>query len=295
MCGIYKIQNLINDKIYIGQSVDIDYRFRNHKSESFNPKSNSYDTAIHRAIRKYGVENFSFDIIEECCQDELREREIYWINYYGSFGNGYNLTTGGEGVPTINIKQVQSLWNEGLSINEIATTMNCDKHTVIRILESYETYSNEESYKRGRKNAKAKISKSVVQYDKNGVLIKTYNSSTDAEQQTGIKACDIRCAASGFQVSAGGYQWIYKGDNPPGVYNAKSSNDKKPVLQFDLHGNFIAEYPSASEAQRAVGLKNVNSITRCCENNKHTAAGYLWKWKLENTTERKRGVMNGQN
>ena len=109
MCGIYKIQNLINGKIYIGQSVDIDYRFRNHKSESFNPKSNAYDTAIHRAIRKYGVENFLFDIVEECCQDELREREIYWINYYGSFGNGYNLTTGGEGVPTVNIKQVQNL------------------------------------------------------------------------------------------------------------------------------------------------------------------------------------------
>jgi group I intron endonuclease len=285
MCGIYKIQNSINGKIYIGQSVDIYYRFRNHKSESFNPKSNAYDTAIHRAIRKYGVENFSFDIIEECSQDELREREIYWINYYGSFGDGYNLTTGGEGVPTVNIKQVQNLWDEGLSIDEIATTMNCDKHTTIRILESYEKYSNEESYKRGRKNASAKISKPVVQYDNMGVLIKKYNSATDAEQQTGIKANDIRCAALGCQASAGGYQWIYDGDSPPGIYNPKSSNDKKPVFQFDLQGNFIAEYSSASEAQRAVGLKNVNSITRCCENNQHTAAGYFWKWKLKNVTD----------
>ena len=285
MCGIYKIQNLINGKIYIGQSVDICYRFNNHKSESFNPKSNAYNTAIHRAIRKYGVENFSFDIIEECDQNELREREIYWINYYNSFGNGYNLTTGGEGVPTVNIKQVQDLWDEGLSIEEIATTMNCQKHTAIRILESYEKYSNEESYKRGRKNASAKMSRPVVQYDKNGVLVEEYSSAAYAEQQTGIKARDIRCAALGHQASAGGYQWIYEGDSPPGVYNAKSSNDKKPVLQFDLQGNFIAEYSSASEAQRAVGLKNVNSITRCCENHQHTAAGYCWKWKFGNTID----------
>ena len=56
--GIYKITNLINEKVYIGQSVDINYRFNNHKSESFNPKSNAYNTAIHRAIRKYGVKIF---------------------------------------------------------------------------------------------------------------------------------------------------------------------------------------------------------------------------------------------
>nr|DAW56018.1 MAG TPA: intron associated endonuclease [Caudoviricetes sp.] len=44
MCGIYKITNLISKKVYIGQSVDINYRFNNHKSESFNPKSNAYNT-----------------------------------------------------------------------------------------------------------------------------------------------------------------------------------------------------------------------------------------------------------
>ena len=280
MCGIYKITNLINGKIYIGQSVDIQYRFRNHKSESFNPKSNAYDTAIHRAIRKYGVENFSFDVVEECDQEELRDREIYWINYYNSFGEGYNLTTGGEGVQTVNIKQVQKLWDNGLSIEEIATIMNCQKHTAIRILESYETYNSEESYRRGRKNASKKNSKPVIQYDVNGVFVRKYSSATHAEQQTGIKAKNITRAALGYQLSAGGYQWIYDGDNPPDAYNAQVSNDKKPVLQFDLHSNFIAEYPSASAAAKAVKLKSVKSITRCCEGYQHTAGGYYWKYAL---------------
>lgn len=281
MCGIYKIENLINGKVYIGQSVDIQYRFNNHKSESFNPKSNAYDTAIHRAIRKYGVDNFSFEIIEECDQNKLREREIYWIDYYQSFGNGYNLTSGGEGVPTVNIKQAQKLWDDGLAIKEIAQHLSCQQHTVIRILESYEKYNNKESYRRGRKNAKQKMCKPVLQYDKKGVFIKRYNSSIEAEEQTGISANNIRSAAVGIQKTAGGYQWTFEDVAPPGLYAPKTLNDKKPVRQFDLDGNFIAEYESLREAAKAVGLKNVQSITRCCNNKQYTAAGCYWRWKYE--------------
>ena len=279
MCGIYKIQNLINGKIYIGQSIDIQYRFNNHKSESFNPKSNAYDTAIHRAIRKYGIENFSFEVVEECEQEKLREQEIYWIDYYDSFGNGYNLTSGGEGVQTTNIKQVWKLWDDGLSVKEIATIVDCQQHTVIRILESYDQYNKVESYRRGRENAKQKMYKPVLQYDKKGNFIKKYNSSIEAEDQTGIDANDIRNAVVGNQKSAGGYQWTSEDADPPGEYNAKSMNDKKPVLQFDLDGNFIAEYESLNEAAKAVGLKNVNSISRCCNGKQYTAAGYYWRWK----------------
>jgi group I intron endonuclease len=281
MCGIYKIENLINGKIYIGQSVDIQYRFRNHKSESFNPKSNAYDTAIHRAIRKYGVDNFSFDVVEECDQDELREREIYWINYYNSFGVGYNLTSGGEGVPTINIKQVQKLWDDGLSIKEIAQALNCNQHTAIHILESYKNYNSQESYKRGRKNARKKMNKSILQYDLHGVFVQKHESIAAASVATNIKRSNISSALTGKVLSAGGYQWVYEGNNPPGTYDPKSFNDKKPVLQFDLYGNFIAEYSSATEAAKAVGLKYINSITKCCNNKQHTAGGYCWKWKSE--------------
>lgn len=281
MCGIYKIENLINGKVYIGQSVDIQYRFNNHKSESFNPKSNAYNTAIHRAIRKYGVDNFSFDIIEECDQDKLREREIYWIDYYKSFGRGYNLTSGGEGVPTINIKQTQKLWDDGLSVKEIAQNLNCQQHTVIHILESYEKYSNQESYKRGRENARKKLHKPIVQYDLHGNFIQKYKSVTEASMLTNIKRNNISAVLIGKQLSAGGYQWAYEGNNPPKIYDPKSFNDKKPVLQFDLDGNFIAECESLNDAAKAVGLKNVQSITRCCNNKQYTAAGYYWRWKNE--------------
>ena len=90
-CGIYKITNLINNKCYIGQSTDIIGRWRHHKAASKNEMSNSYNYPLQRAFRKYGIENFSFEIIEECLKSQLDQRESYWINYYEALGDkGYN-------------------------------------------------------------------------------------------------------------------------------------------------------------------------------------------------------------
>ena len=87
-CGIYKIENLINGKIYIGQSINIEKRFKQHIY-------NDSNMAIHRAIVKYGADNFDMSIVELCDKELLDEKEIYWIEYYDSFNNGYNNTTGG--------------------------------------------------------------------------------------------------------------------------------------------------------------------------------------------------------
>lgn len=105
--GIYKIENLINGKVYIGQSKDIDKRIKHHFTEAaFNEKNVEYNTPIHQAIRKYGVDNFKVDILEECLRADLDAREIYWIKYYGSFppsaNKGYNLTAGGKSATSIN-------------------------------------------------------------------------------------------------------------------------------------------------------------------------------------------------
>lgn len=93
--GIYKIQNLLDGTIYIGQSKKITKRWQQHKKTAFNEKDHSYDLPLYRAIRKYGLENFSFQIIENCSCEELDNKQIYWIEYYDSFFNGYNMTLGG--------------------------------------------------------------------------------------------------------------------------------------------------------------------------------------------------------
>lgn len=90
MVGIYKYENKLNHKIYIGQSTNITKR----KWEHVHAPSDS--SLIDTLLKKYGEDNFEFAIIEECMAEELDSREIYWINYYNSYENGYNLTKGGQ-------------------------------------------------------------------------------------------------------------------------------------------------------------------------------------------------------
>lgn len=93
--GIYKIENKINGKVYIGQSVDVYRRLKKHIWEI-----GSNNNVLYKAFRKYGIENFTYELIEECDIDKLDEREIYYIKKYNSYieaenSNGYNLNIGG--------------------------------------------------------------------------------------------------------------------------------------------------------------------------------------------------------
>lgn len=88
MIGIYKITKKENGKSYIGQSNDIERRFSEHKTK--------IDIPIEIAIKKYGTDAFSFEIIEKCSLDQLDEREKYWIAFYNTYkGFGYNCNEGG--------------------------------------------------------------------------------------------------------------------------------------------------------------------------------------------------------
>ena len=118
MAYIYKITNTINNKLYIGKTVNtIEKRFNQHKNESKTERSKK--RPLYRAINKYGIENFEIEIIEECNYDILNEREIYWINYYDTYNNGYNATLGGDGTITIDYKKVLDIWNKNNNITII--------------------------------------------------------------------------------------------------------------------------------------------------------------------------------
>lgn len=93
--GIYSYTNKTNGKMYIGQSKNLESRKNKHLSCAFNPNDPNFDAIIHQAFRKHGYENFEYNVLEECLVDELNDREIYWITYYDTFNNGYNLTPGG--------------------------------------------------------------------------------------------------------------------------------------------------------------------------------------------------------
>lgn len=115
LIGIYKITNLLDSKVYIGQARNIKERWQCHLNNLTNNRH--CNNHLQNAWNKYGAENFKFEIIEECEESELNEREIYWIDYYGgcNSNNNYNLMAGGNcgGSPSIETRQKLSIKNKG--------------------------------------------------------------------------------------------------------------------------------------------------------------------------------------
>ncbi|NOR27653.1 MAG: hypothetical protein GQ540_03880 [Lutibacter sp.] len=116
MIGIYCIENKITKKCYIGQSINIQRRLTEHKN-----KKTKYKSSIKKSIIKYGVNNFIFDVLEECKVDELNSREIYWIDKLNTISPyGYNLISGGNSNVYFSdeVKKRMSEKRKGLLIGE---------------------------------------------------------------------------------------------------------------------------------------------------------------------------------
>lgn len=88
-CGIYKITNQINNKVYIGSSINLEKRWVNHKCLLKNLKHSN--AKLQRAVNKYGLNNFIFEIILVCESDELLKFEQYYIDLFTSYKLGYNI------------------------------------------------------------------------------------------------------------------------------------------------------------------------------------------------------------
>ena len=99
MQGIYKITNIINGNAYIGKSINIENRFKEHERRAlFADTSKEFNKVLYKAIKKYGIENFRFEILEVIEDiNLLNSREIFWIDYYNTYKKGYNQTIGGDG------------------------------------------------------------------------------------------------------------------------------------------------------------------------------------------------------
>ena len=168
-CGIYKITNNINHKIYIGQSQHCLDRWSEHKYCA--KDSNNYRTQEHlyRSIRYYGIQNFSFEVIEElpCNKELLTTREQYWINYYNTLDPqyGYNEVPAedakrGENSnwAILNQEQVNNiillLQENKLMISEIASMYNVSGSCIEDINNGYNWFNSNISYPI-RKNAKS--------------------------------------------------------------------------------------------------------------------------------------------
>lgn len=93
-CGIYKITNLITNECYIGQSVDISSRWKTHIKNGLGIETAFTTNKLYRSMQKYGIQNFTFELIEECNKEQLNEKEKFYIEANKSDVLGLNSTKG---------------------------------------------------------------------------------------------------------------------------------------------------------------------------------------------------------
>lgn len=259
---IYKIENLINGKVYIGQttmdngfndrynyrgkkdSIERVYNYHRTLYEANNPSCNKH---LLHSIKKYGVDKFAVVTIFDVAfsKNELDIKEECWISSYDSHKHGYNQNDGGNG-------------NKG--------------HKAL-------------------KGGNVPNSVKVIQLTLKGEYIRTWECISDASRELKILISGICACCLGYSKSYKGYIWKYEYD-----YDNYLKNDIKikyvnntiesscsKVVQLDLKGKFINEFNSIKEASNYIeGDNSANSaISACCNKASKSSRGYQWYFKSE--------------
>lgn len=267
---IYKITNNINNKVYIGQTKNLTkYRWQHHIWKASHPEKEDTNYPLYRAMRKYGIINFSCEELEQINNELLNERERYWIEYYHSYTpNGYNCDLGGAGASKFNHKEILDYFlSEGQhNATQTANYFKCSLVTVLKILESNNLKGN------GR-------CQPVYQIDRNtGEIINQFQSLTEVEKILGLHKTQVWSAVNGQAKTAGGYCWckIQDIDN----FDLQQQNDKKQVkIICKETGKIFSSYAKAVQWLKENGYSknpshsNLNKVV-----NKPNRTAYKFHW-----------------
>lgn len=206
MGEIYKIINDINDNIYIGKTMkNTEARKKEHLCQL------NDGSAIHNAILKHGLEHFRWVVIEKDIFDKekLAEREIYWISFYNSYHNGYNMTKGGEGgngTHAANLKKWREE-NPDKAKQLIDNLLQWRENNPDKVAEGYKRGAETRSKKYGNKiTEKANQStRKAVKCIETGIV---YNSATEAAKALGFSSsAHIGQVCNGKRKTAFNYHW----------------------------------------------------------------------------------------
>lgn len=220
MAYIYKITNKVNNKVYIGQTTDtIENRFKEHIAES--TRSRSVDRPLYRAFLKYGIENFSIEVVEQVPTDTalLQQQEIFWIDFYHSFCGdpnswGYNATRGGDSRLLFDHTEIAKDLAITKSLIQTSINCKCTTDTVSKIAKAYNI-----PFMSSAEQAREFYSKPINQYDLNGIFIQTFKNKEYAERwirennisssKGGAIHTHIVEACKGKRKTAYGFKWQY--------------------------------------------------------------------------------------
>jgi group I intron endonuclease len=200
---IYKITNILNNKIYVGQTKnDLEKRWKSHL------KTNSNCRYLNSAFKKNGVNNFKFELICISFDENLNEIEKYYIKKLNCLvPNGYNLKEGGN----------SSNHNEETK-KKISESLKGRKDIIYAKPQLNKPLKNEtkEKISQSNKGRKQDIQwhiskcKTVLQLDDNNNIINKYFSAREAARQIGISCSPIILCCQGKRNKAKGFKWIYE-------------------------------------------------------------------------------------
>ena len=295
---IYKITNKINGKIYIGQTL----RYYKKRFEEYRKKIGSNNIHLNNAFNKYGIDNFTFEVIDNSATniDELNEKEIYYINFYETCNRekGYNISSGGRNsIVSEETKLKMSLAGKGKKQTEehvnkrIARGVEALKHGRPKTEEQKqylsEVLKGENSPLYGiarteevkKKSSETKIAngntQKVVKWDiATRTIIGEFNSISEASKSTGNGESTIRkhCKHE-VKVYITTFLYRYQGDTPNfddlGATvdikeNIMTDNSSKTIEKFDLKtGEVIKTYETIIDASQDNDLNRATIVKHC--------------------------------
>lgn len=239
---IYKATNTVNGKVYIGQTIE---GFERRMKKHLYLAENGGQTIFYKAIRKYGEENFIWEIVGVATsKEELDEKEIFWIKELNSYAfnensNGYNMTKGGDGTigfsPSEETRKKIGSIHKGKTISKETR----EKMSKARRGEKHWNYGNHHS-----EETKKKIGESLNMKGENNPMFGKKHS-----ERARKKIGDAR-------------------------RGAKSPNAKS-VVKLDLEGNFIEKFDTAQQGADSV-CGDRSGIIKCCKGKYKTHKGFKW-------------------
>jgi group I intron endonuclease len=262
--GIYIITNKINNKVYIGQSIDLWTRINEGYLQKL-PKNKGHNRHLQRAWNKYGEESFTFEIIEYVDDyEKLNERETYWMHKYKSYDKifGYNIDPIGGSKRGTKVSEEQKR-KQSIAISGKNNGMYG------------KTHSDEVKLKLAEAHAVP-----IIQLDKKGNFIREWKSVKDAADSVNGARAPITSVLRKKTATSHGFVWVYKDEYDKGDFDIKEHlamhNIKRSVVQLSLIGEKINEFSSIAQATKETGATN---ITVVCQGEKNISGGYAWMYK----------------
>lgn len=304
--GIYKIENIINNKVYIGSSVCIEDRWIKHKTDLSSGKSCSIK--LQNSYNKYGKENFIFSIIEECVKENLIEREQFYIDYYRSYEQGYNCcpiagnTLGVSPSEETRIKIRESMTGD-------KNHFFGKKHTEESKSKMRESHTGQESSFKGKKHTEESKRKMIESrnddWEETKKKISESKKGKNHSEETKKKISEagkdrVHSSETKKKISDGNKGKILSEETKKKMSESKKGKNHSeetcellsrlrrgrnsnrynptPVIQYSLDYKFIKEWKDLVELTEN-GFRSSN-VSRACKSN-GTAYGFRWKFKNE--------------